>query len=146
MFQSTRGGPNYSPWNNPKTPYSVSSAPCVCMKSWHNLDHSKPTDQLGSKKGTPHNLKTTAVRDFLAKNPKPAPTLGEAIDETTKAYGDHHECLQAPTSKEKKEEALECLKIILLAYLEQVATPVDNGDGTSRQPTQAELLKTPMRS
>ncbi|KGJ09331.1 DUF4150 domain-containing protein [Paracoccus versutus] len=139
MMQTKRkDGRNYKPWKN----YSTKGAPCVCMQSWHRTDHSTPAGKDGPKKGTPHNLKTTAMRDFLEK--KPNPTLGEAIDETKKAYGEHDPRLKK-ASEEKKEQALECLELILLVYLQSVAEEVEGEDGKSRPPTHAEMRGTTLR-
>ncbi|ABL70524.1 DUF4150 domain-containing protein [Paracoccus denitrificans] len=139
MFQQARGGPNYKPWGS----YDVDKAPCVCMQSRHLGDNNTPKRGKGSKKETPHNLKTTAIREYLADNPRP--TLGDAIAETQQAYDAHHECLQDEDEK-TREHALECLKLILLAYLQSVAPKKKGADGKLRPQTHEELLSTRVRS
>ena len=139
MFQKSRGGPNHKPWGN----YDVNTAPCICMKSRH-VKKGKVQTGAGSKRGTPHNLKTKHMRDFLKKNPRPLPKLSDAIDATLTAVGDNHENM--PAGKKAKENALECLKLIILAYLKGVAPKVkDATTGKARQQTNAELLNTNMR-
>lgn len=142
MFQQVRGGPNYKPWGS----YEVDKAPCVCMQSRHLDDEGDPRHGKGSKKETPHNLKTTAVREFLKD--KPQPTLGEAVAVTQKAYSDHNENLnpEPPLDDKTKEHALECLKLILLAYLQSVAPKKKGDDGKPRPQTHEELLNTRVRS
>jgi hypothetical protein len=89
-------------------------------------------------------MKSTANRDLIKKNPNP--TVREALDETKQAYGDHHDKLQPPTSKEKKEEALECIELIVVSYLQTVAQERTNSDGSTRQPTTDEVLATKLRT
>lgn len=116
MFQRSRGGKNYVGWGD----YDVNTAPCICMEAYaKNKKGVYRKSGSGSKRGSPHNKKTKAVRDFLAK--KRSPTLGEAMTEIRTAVGDHHEALQKPTTSKQKKEALDCLELILLSYLEAVA-------------------------
>jgi hypothetical protein len=113
------------------------------MQSWHEADHSRPADAEGSKKGTPHNLKTAAMRDFLEKNP--TPTAGEAIDKTKEAYRDNDPRIKAVQPKEKQDAALNCMELILMAYLKAVHEPVPVEGGEPRKPTDAEIRATPLR-
>jgi hypothetical protein len=132
MFQRSRDGQNYVGWGN----YDVDTAPCICMQAYKETARGFRKSGSGAKRGSPHNLKTKAVRDFLKK--KRSPTLGKAIEATQKAVGDHHEKLQdLPDNSKKKQHALECLKLILLAYLQTVAR--------EPKPTRAELLEKPIR-
>ena len=140
MMQTKRtGGKNYKPWKN----YSKDHAPCVCLKSWHETDHSRPVGADGKKKGTPHNLKTTHMRDYLKKNPNP--TLADAIKETKDAYRASDPRISSLQPPKKQDEALDCLETILIAYLQYVAEEVDDGKGGTRKPTEAEMKATPLR-
>lgn len=142
MLQKARGGPNYK--NFPG--YDVDQAPCVCMTSRHDDGTGFGKRGGGSKKDTPHNLKTTDMREFLAENENPQPTVGEACDETMKAVGKHHEALQNKTPAEKKE-ALDCLTLIILSYLAACAKPVqDSPTSKPRQPTIAEIRGVKVRT
>lgn len=138
MFQKARGGPNYPAWGK----YDVDKAPCVCMQSRHMKPDDTPRRGKGSKKETPHNLKTVKIKEFLAE--KGRPTLGEAVTETQDAYQRNHECLQGQDEK-KVEHALECLKLILLEYLRSVAPKKKGADGKMRPQTNEELLGTKVR-
>lgn len=138
MLQKTRGVKNYK--NFPS--YDVNQAPCVCMDSRHKLDDGFGKRGGGSKKDTPHNKKTADMREFLKKNENPQPTVGKACEATMTAVGDHHEAIKE--NPEKKEEALECLTLIILSYLAETAKPVEDADtGEMRQPTvdEVKLLK-----
>jgi hypothetical protein len=114
MFQRSRGGKNYVGWGN----YDVKGAPCICMQAYNKKGTGFRKGGSGAKRGSPHWNKTRDVRDFLKK--KRSPTLSEAMDKTVEAVGKHHEKLQGVKPK-KKEEALECLKLVLLEYLVSVA-------------------------
>jgi hypothetical protein len=141
MMQKSRGGVNYAAF--PK--YKTGDAPCICMRSYnYEADGVTPKTGPGSMKGAPHPMKSTANRDLIKKNPNP--TVREALDETKQAYGDHHDKLQPPTSKEKKEEALECIELIVVSYLQTVAQERTNSDGSTRQPTTDEVLATKLRT
>ena len=95
---------------------------------------------------SPHNLKTADMREFLAENTSPQPTVGEACDETMKAVGKHHEALENKTPAEKKE-ALDCLTLIILSYLAACAKPVqDSPTSKPRQPTIAEIRGVKVRT
>ncbi|RWG53719.1 MAG: DUF4150 domain-containing protein [Mesorhizobium sp.] len=130
MFQRSRGGENYSGWGN----YDVDTAPCICMESYKKTKTGYRKSGSGSKRGSPHNKKTKEVRDFLKK--KRSPTLGDAIKKVQQAVGDHHEKLQTCT-KQEKDDALECLKLVLLDYLVDCAR--------APKPTHAQLLAKPIR-
>jgi Domain of unknown function (DUF4150) len=139
MMQTKRkGGKNYKPWKN----YSTAHAPCVCLQSWHEADHSRPAGADGAKKGTDHNLKTTHMRDYLAK--KPNPTLGEAVSETKAAYRANDERIKSQP-KPVQDLALDCMELILLVYLQAVAEEVPDGKGGTRPPTFNEMRATPLR-
>ncbi|SPH18707.1 hypothetical protein DEA8626_02249 [Defluviimonas aquaemixtae] len=139
MMQTKRkDGTNYKPWKN----YATKDAPCVCMQSWHEADHSKPADADGKKKGTPHNLKTTHMRDALKKNPNP--TLADAVKETKDAYRDNDPRISSQP-KDKQDAALDCMELILMVYLQAVAEEVDDGKGGTRKPTFDEMKATPLR-
>ncbi len=102
------------------------------------------TNHASMPGGALHPMKGTAARELLKKNPKP--TVREALDDAKQSYGDHHDKLQPPVSKEKKEEALECIEIIIVDYLLSVAKEVNEPDGTTRKPTSAEVLATKLRA
>ena len=141
MLQTKRkDGKNFKPFKG----YSTSGAPCVCMKAWHNKKHSTPAGKTGPKRGTPHNLKTTKMRDFLKKTPKP--TLGKAIDETKAAYKANDPRISTLKPPAKQKEALDCLETILLVYLASVAEKVPDGKGGKRAPNNAELRATKLRT
>jgi len=142
MMQTKRkDGTNYKPWKN----YTTAGAPCVCMQAWHEEDHSTPAHADGPKRGTPHNKKTTAMRDFLEKND--TPTLGTAVDKTKAAYRAHDPRIKKLKPKEKQDEALDCMETILMAYLQAVAEPVKDpkAPGGKRQPTKTEMRATKLR-
>jgi hypothetical protein len=141
MLQKVRGKQNYK--NFPG--YDVNQAPCVCMKSRHEDASGFGKRGAGSKKGTPHNEKTADMREFLKKNSSPQPTVGKACEATMKAVGDHHEALEE--NPEKKEEALECLTLIILSYLAATAKPVKDAEtGKMRQPTVDEVKSVQIRT
>lgn len=139
MLQETRGKKNYK--NFPG--YDVKQAPCVCMKSRHKEDNSEFGKRGGgSKKNTPHYEKTKDMREFLKDNPKP--TVGKACDKTMEAVGDHHEAIK--NNPDKKEEALECLTLIILSYLAATAKKVKDAEsGDMRQPTIDEVKSVQVR-
>ena len=143
MIQTKReDGINYKPWKG----YSTGGAPCVCMQSWHNKSHSTPPGKDGPKRGTPHNIKTRVMREFLKDHKKAGttPTLGQAMDKTKEAYKKHDPRIANVKPPEKQDEALECLETIYLEYLASVAEPVKNPDGTERPMTKAEMRATPL--
>jgi hypothetical protein len=143
LMQTKReGGKNFKPFKG----YTTDGAPCVCMKSWHEADHSTPPDQDGPKAGTPHNLKTTAIRNYLKQKKEEGvnPTAGEAMDKTKDAYRDNDPRI-SEQPKEKQDEALDCMELILMAYLQKVAEEVPDGQGGTRPPTTAEVRATPLR-
>jgi hypothetical protein len=84
-----------------------------------------------------------AMRDFLAKNPNP--TLGDAVDKTKEAYRDNDPRIKAVQPKEKQDAALDCMELILMAYLQYVAEEVPDGQGGTRPPTNAEMRATTLR-
>lgn len=142
MMQTKRkDGTNFKPWKD----YTTAGAPCVCMQSWHEEDHSTPSSADGPKRGTPHNKKTTAMRDFLEKND--TPTLGTAVDKTKEAYRAHDPRISKLKPKAKQDEALDCMETILMAYLQAVAEPVKDpkAKGGKRQPTKTEMRATKLR-
>jgi hypothetical protein len=142
MMQTKRkDGTNFKPWKD----YTTAGAPCVCMQSWHEEDHSTPSSEDGPKRGTPHNKKTTAMRDFLEKND--TPTLGTAVDKTKEAYRAHDPRISKLKPKAKQDEALDCMETILMAYLQAVAEPVKDpkAKGGKRQPTKTEMRATKLR-
>jgi len=150
MMQTARkDGDNYKPWGDKsKGGYSTGGAPCVCMQAWHNKEHTKgPGAEDGKKRGTPHNKKTAVMRDFLKKNEgkTPQPTLGEAMDETKKAYKEHDPRI-SKQPEEKQKEALDCLELIYLTYLATVADKKTGDDGKPRNMTTEELRATPIRT
>ena len=116
------------------------------MQSWHNKSHSTPPGQDGPKRGTPHNITTRVMREFLKDHKKAGttPTLGQAMDKTKEAYKKHDPRIANVKPPEKQDEALECLETIYLEYLASVAEPVKNPDGTERPMTKAEMRATPL--
>lgn len=141
MLQKTRGKTNHK--NFPG--YDVNQAPCVCMKSRHDDGSGFGKRGKESKKGTPHNEKTADMREFLKKNENPQPTVGKACEATMTAVGDHHEAIKK--NPDKKEEALECLTLIILSYLAATAKPVKDADtGKMRQPTVDEVKLVKVRT
>ena len=85
------------------------------------------------------------MREFLKDNTNPQPTVGKACEETMKAVGDHHEAFEE--NPDKKEEALECLTLIILSYLAATAKPVEDADsGEMRQPTIDEVKSVQVRT
>ncbi|AZL59586.1 DUF4150 domain-containing protein [Tabrizicola piscis] len=142
MLQKARGGPNYK--NFPK--YDVDQAPCVCMTSRHKEADGFGKRGEGSKKNTPHYEKTADMREFLADNENPQPTVGKACEKTMEAVGEHHEALQGKDDKTKKD-ALDCLTLIILSYLAASAQPVkDAQTGKMRQPTVDEIKTVKIRT
>lgn len=130
MFQRSRGGQNYAGWGN----YDVDTAPCICMESYKKTAKGYRKSGSGSKRHSPHWKKTKHMRDWLKK--KRSPTLEDSIKEVQKAVGDNHEELQK-CSKQEKDDALECLKQVLLDYLMDCQR--------NPKPTKAELLQKPIR-
>lgn len=142
MLQKARGGPNHK--NFPG--YDVNEAPCVCMTARHKDAKGFGERGVDSKKGTPHYEKTADMREYLAKNESPQPTVGAATTKSMEAVGEHHEALKGQGPK-KKEEALECLTLIILSYLAACAKPVkDNNTNKMRQPTIDEVKSVQIRS
>lgn len=142
MLQKVRGGPNHK--NFPG--YDVDQAPCVCMTSRHKGPDGFGKRGEGSKKGTPHYEKTADMREFLADNESPQPTVGKATEKTMEAVGEHHEALKDKTPEEKKS-ALDCLTLIILSYLAACAKPVkDATTGEDRQPTIDEIKTVQVRT
>lgn len=142
MLQKVRGKTNFS--NFPG--YNTDHAPCVCMTARHKLPDGFGMRGAGSKKGTPHYEKTADMREYLKDNTSPQPTVGEASEATKKAVGDHHEAFKQEPGKSKKEEALECLELIILTYLAATAKPVKGDDGKPRQPTADEVKAIQIRT
>ncbi|MBB1499059.1 DUF4150 domain-containing protein [Paracoccus sp. MC1862] len=141
MMQKSRGGINYAAFPG----YHKDKAPCICMRSYNLNPDGSPKSGAGSMKGAPHPMKTKANRDLLKKTAKP--TVRESLDVTKQAYGDHHDKLQPPNaSKDEKKAALECIEVVIVAYLQSVAKPKQNADGTTSQPSTQEILNTPLRS
>ncbi|UFS65748.1 MULTISPECIES: DUF4150 domain-containing protein [Paracoccus] len=140
MMQKSRGGTNYAAFPG----YHVDKAPCICMRSFNLNPDGTPKSGGGSMKGAPHPMKSKANRDLLKKNPKP--TVREALDETKQAYGDHHDKLQPPTPEEDKKAALECIEVVVVTYLQSVAKPKQNADGSTSQPSTQEVLNTQLRN
>ena len=121
FFQSDReNNVSYDQWKN----YDQNTAPCICMRAYKHKKGGGFQRGPGSKKDTPHNLKTNAVSDYIAKldGQGKKPKLKGAMDKSIKATTDNHKGSKNAGPK-TKENIGKCLKMIMMAYLQAVVVP-----------------------
>lgn len=106
FFQNKRGGASHSIPDFPN--YSKNTAPCVCMEG---------PGHAGAN--TPHGRKTSAQLKFAQGCGTTQPTVKQAVDNEVNNIREHHPAVDNNGSK--REDALECLELVIYAYLEQAS-------------------------
>lgn len=125
-LQRERGKQSCGNWSD----YDDKKAPCICMQAY-KMKNGKPKSGPGSKRNTPHNLKTKKCEDFLdigrdgcwymsdgadCGKTCEIPTAGALLETSVKATCEHDERIKKKSEKEQ-EDAAECLTVVNLVYL-----------------------------
>jgi hypothetical protein len=116
--------------------YSQHTAPCVCIRSYKHKKGGGFQEGKGSKKDTPHDLKTKAVNDYNAKRMAQGdpPKLKGAVAKGTKTISEQHkECKNS--SPKTQEKVAKCLRLVFMAYIQSVVKPPKTMGELEEMPT-----------
>jgi hypothetical protein len=141
-LQRERGAQSCSKWSS----YDDKKAPCICMQAKKLDQKRRPKEGPGSKRGTPHNLKTNKEEDFLdsgrvgchyytdgsaCEQKCTIPSAGDLLDKSVEATCEHDDRIRRMPEPEQKLAA-ECLKSINLAYLAGVDSKDDEASAKEK--------------
>ncbi|MER8743499.1 DUF4150 domain-containing protein [Mesorhizobium sp. M1004] len=111
---------SYPKWKN----YDQNTAPCVCIRSYKHKKGGGYQSGKGSKKGSPHNLKTNMMSDYNTRrlNQGQPPRLRGGVDKAVESVTVNHKESKNASPK-TRENIQKCLKMIFMAYIQSVVVP-----------------------
>lgn len=120
-FQSSRKqNKSFTRWKE----YDNQTAPCICMRSRKHKKGGGFQRGDGSKKGTPHNLKTNQEAAFYRKEKKRRrkPSLKNAMEKSLDAVRKNEPAIKNAPKKDA-DDMIECLRLVMINYLQDVVRP-----------------------
>jgi len=132
-FQSDREhNISYPQWKN----YDQNTAPCVCIRSYKHKKGGGFQTGKGSKKGSPHNIKTNMLNDYNARLAKrgQTPKLKGAVNKGANAIVANHKETKNAGPK-TRENVAKCLKMIFMAYIQSVVVPAQTQEDLNEMST-----------